>query len=222
MKTLIYKSRLRTNLNLTQFTGSHYAGLPIQVNKGPFVLEYLERVHETIQRALTDYPRLLAIRFDLHYPYHQVLPDDAATSSVMQRFVDSLKAKIKHDRYRAGVNNMRVHDTVVRYVWVKEYGVEGRPHYHFLLLLNRDAYHTLGFFNSQHENLYSRIVSAWESALRLTWDEALGLVQIPKNPTYHVRNSNEFADLFFRVSYMCKVKTKRYGGWEHAFGCSRS
>lgn len=222
MQYTVNNPRLKANPNLTQFAGNNYAGLPIQANKGPFALEYLDGVYATIQRALADYPRLFAVRFDLHYPRNQALPAEAGSSVVIDRFVASLKAKIRHDRSRAAELNKRVHDTVVRYVWVKEYGAESRPHYHFLLLLNRDAYHTLGFFNSQNENLYSRIVSAWASALQLTWDEALGLVHIPDNPTYQVRDSVEFAALFYRVSYMCKVKTKRYGGWEHAFGCSRT
>lgn len=218
----IYNTRLKANSNLTQFSGSSYAGLPILADKGPFALEYLDSVYATIQRALADYPRLFAIRFDLHYSLNQGLPDDAHSSDVINRFVESLKAKIRHDRSRAAKYQQRVHNTVVRYVWVKEYGIKGRPHYHFLLLLNRDAYHTLGFFNSQHENLYSRIVSAWESALRLPWGEALGLVHIPENATYHVCDNDEFARLFNRVSYMCKVATKRYGNWERVFGCSRT
>ncbi len=90
-----------------------------------FALEYLNSVYATIQRALADYPRLFAIRFDLHYSLDQALPDDANSSDVINRFVESLKAKIRHDRSRAAKYHQRVHDTVVRYVWVKEYGVKG-------------------------------------------------------------------------------------------------
>lgn len=224
MNVPLNKPRSKANSNLTQFTGSHYSGLPIQVDKGPFFEQYLQQTLATIYRALSDYPRLLAIRFDLHYPQHQVLSEDARSSTVITRFVESLKAKVRHNRLMALENNKRVHDTVVRYVWVKEYGGEGRPHYHFLLLLNKDAFHTLGSFNSNNENLYLRILSAWASALNLSGDEVVGLVHVPESPIYylnHCESSNDLAALFYRASYLCKVDTKRYGGWEHAFGCSR-
>lgn len=225
MTILLNNSRLKANSNLTQYTGTHYAGLPILIGQGPFIEQYLQQTLTTLQRALVDYPRLLAVRFDLRYPHNQALPDYAYNSAVISRFVESLKAKIKHNRSQAAENNQRVHGTEVRYVWVREFGVEGRPHYHFLLLVNKDAFHTLGQFNSDSENLYARIVSAWASALRLMPCEASGLVHIPNNPTYRINSregSDVLADLFNRVSYMCKVDTKRYGGWEHAFGCSRN
>lgn len=221
MTNTVNNTRLKANPNLTQFAGNHYAGLPIQADKGPFALEYLDSTYATIQRALADYPRLFAVRFDLHYAFNQALPDDAFSSVVINRFVESLKAKVRHNRSSAMENTKRVHNTIVRYVWVKEYGVEGRPHYHFLLLLNRDAYHTLGFFNSKNENTFKRIVSAWASALSLPCDQARGLVHMADRGVYSVCTANDFAALFYRVSYMCKIKTKKYGDWEHAFGCSR-
>jgi hypothetical protein len=225
MTILLNNPRLKANSNLTQYTGTHYAGLPILIGQGPFIEQYLQQTLTTLQRALADYPRLLAVRFDLRYPHNLALPDYANSSVVMSRFVESLKAKITHNRSRAAEINQRVHDTVVRYVWVKEFGVEGRPHYHFLLLLNKDAFHALGQFNSDSENLYTRIVSAWASALRLKPSEAIGLVHIPKNSSYRINSredSDVLAELFNRVSYMCKVDTKRYGEWERAFGCSRN
>jgi hypothetical protein len=224
MTVLLNNPRLKANSNLTQYTGTHYAGLPILIGQGPFIEQYLQQTLATLQRALADYPRLLAVRFDLRYPHNQALADYAYSSAVISRFVESLKAKIKYNRSRAAEINQRVHDTVVRYVWVKEYGVEGRPHYHFLLLVNKDAFHTLGQFNSDFENLYTRIVSAWASALRLTPCEASGLVHIPNNAIYRINGregSDVLSDLFYRVSYLCKVDTKRYGEWGHAFGCSR-
>jgi hypothetical protein len=91
-------------------------------------------------------------------------------------------------------------------VWVRQIGQEGRPHYHFVLLLNKDAYHTVGRFHSGRENLYSRLQSARASALRISFEDADGLVHAPANPQYHLSHDDhvEMEDYFYRVSYLCR------------------
>lgn len=59
---------------------------------------------------------------------------------LMDRFVSSLKRKIKSARYRASKRSSvgRVHHSDVRYVWAKEYGRYGEwPHYHFVLFFKQ-------------------------------------------------------------------------------------
>lgn len=48
------------------------------------------------------------------------------------------------------------------------YGQQGKPHYHVAILLNRDAFCSLGHFQPGRDNLFNRLVSAWGSALGLT------------------------------------------------------
>lgn len=194
--------------------------------KGPFILEYLEMTHNTITKALECHPRLSAFRFDMRFPIDFNLNIDLE-NGIIQRFVDSLKAKIKYDREKSAQRYSRVHTTEVRYVWARECSSDGNPHphYHFLLLLNQDAYHSLGLINSDKKNMSSRIIEAWASAIGLSLDQARGLVYFPNNGIYRLNQKNGNAGispLFERVSYMCKVNTKRYGDGRHAFGCSRS
>ena len=210
--------------NLHTYNLSHFQGLPILIERGPFILEYLEKLYLTIKRALNQYPRLFAVRFDLRYLDSFFDSLDAHGSAVIERFVESLRAKIKHDRKRAAQRSARIHSTSIRYACGKEYGTEGKPHYHCLLLLNLDAYHTLGNFTSDQENLYCRIQSAWASALGINWNQSLGLVHIPDNPIYCVRRDNQYFildELFRRASYLCKIETKKLANQEHSFGCSR-
>lgn len=224
MNQSMNQKRVKENTNLWIHTDSEFKGLPVMADRGSLISEYLDRAYNTIQKALDHYPRVFAIRFDLRYPTDITLPGEQLTNQAIERFVASLKAKIKHNRTTALKLNERIHDTVVRYIWVREYSNNGKPHYHFLLLLNRDAFHTLGNFNSGNENMFRRIVSAWASALHLTYEQAKGLIHVPDNPVYHVTRNNEdssFSDLFYRVSYFCKVATKRYSDGEHSFGCSQ-
>lgn len=212
------------NRNQTIFSGSTYFGLPVMQIHGPFVTEYLEALRRTLYRTLNDHPRVCAIRFDLRFPRSYFASDEMTTNLVVTRFLESLKAKIAHDRECARQRDPHAHQTNVRYVWAREVGDDDRVHYHVALLLNGDAYFTLGKFESEKMNLSKRISSAWASALGMGEREASGLVNFPDRPLYRVLASDpaSVADFFHRASYLCKLKTKSYGFGHHGFGCSRT
>lgn len=211
------------NHNLTLHDGSAFKGLPIQREKGPFIREYLWRLYDTMWSALDQYSRVFAFRVDLRLPTSGMLPSYAFTNEVIGRFLESFKAKIKHNRRMAKRTNPYAHGCEVRYVWGRELGEEGRPHYHLVILLNRDAFHTLGRFTSERSNMFNRLEEAWASALRLSREAVVGLVHIPENPVYRLSRADEEgqADFFYRASYLCKAATKTYGDRQHGFGASR-
>jgi hypothetical protein len=211
------------NSNLTLHYDNTFGECPVMAEKGPFIREYLQTLHTTMLRALDDHPRTFAFRFDLRLPTDKPLPDDAYTNWVIYRFIESLKAKIWNDRATASQQYGRAHDTRVRYVWAREIGEGGRPHHHFLMLLNQDAYHRVGRFNSEQDNMFNRLQEAWASALELDVADVAGLVEIPKNGTFYLARGDEqaFAHAFHRASYFCKVATKQYGQGCHCFGSSR-
>lgn len=212
------------NTNLTLHTGSTYVGLSVQENKGPFIREYLNRLHQTMGRALAQYARVFAFRVDLRLPTGTELPDYAFTNEVIERFIESFKAKIKHNRSQARQLNKYAHNSRVRYVWARELGQHGKPHYHLAILLNRDAFTALGKFEAGRDNMFNRLEGAWASALGLPIEGVSGLVQIPTNPFYYLNRgeSETQAAFFHRASYLCKSATKVFGDGSHGFGCSRS
>ncbi|MFJ2681541.1 inovirus Gp2 family protein [Pseudomonas sivasensis] len=209
------------NSNLHLHHENSFQGLPVMTSYSPFIAEYLERLHETTQLALCAHRRVFAVRFDLRFPDHD-LPLES-DNTVISKFVDSLTVRIQSARERSKRLNGSAHQTQVRWCWVREIGREGRAHYHFVLLLNKDAYHTVGRFNSARENLYRRIQSAWASALEILVGEADGLVHIPVNAEYHLSQDDpaEMDRYFHRVSYLCKAATKMYGNRCRVFSCSR-
>ncbi len=211
------------NTNLTLHYENTYLGLAVQVDKAPFIQEYLSRLHQTISRSLSQYSRVFAFRFDLRLPTNIQLPDYAFTNEVVDRFIESFKAKIKHNRQMAKLVNKYAHDTTVRYVWAREQGQQGRPHHHFAILLNYDAFNALGKIESGRDNMFNRLEGAWASALGMSVEAIRGLVEIPDNPDYHLQR-NELAGqaaFFYRASYLCKAATKAFGDGSHAFGASR-
>ena len=217
-------ARHHQNTNLTLHAGSTYLGLAVQEAKGPFISEYLNRLHQTLGRALIQYSRVFAFRVDLRLPAQTQLPDYTFTNEVIERFIESFKAKIKHNRSQARKLNKHAHDSKVRYVWARELGQHGKPHYHLAILLNRDAFTALGKFEAGRGNMFNRLEGAWASALGLPIEAVSGLVEIPTNPFYYLNRgeSEGQAAFFYRASYLCKSATKVFGDGSHGFGCSRS
>lgn len=212
------------NSNLTLSYDNAYKGMCLQADKGPFVREYLDRLHLTVSRTLAQYPRVFAFRVDLRLPVGPQLPDYAFTNQVVERFIESFKAKIRHNRAKARLENKYAHDSSVRYVWAREQGQHGRPHHHFAILLNYDAFNALGKFESGRENMFNRLEEAWASALRLPVEAVRGLVEIPSNAAYNLNRADLAGQdkFFYRASYLCKAATKVFGDGSHGFGCSRS
>ncbi|MCV6407836.1 inovirus Gp2 family protein [Pseudomonas aeruginosa] len=183
----------------------------------------LATLKSTIDLALGQYPRLLAFKADLRLPAGIDLPEYAYTNDVIREFWGSFKAKIEHNRDMARKQNPYAHGCKVRYVWAREVGAKGRPHYHLLILLNRDAFYTVGRLQSENPNMISRLEEAWASALGLQLNQMSGLVEIPDNATYRVDrdDADALASLFHRASYLCKVATKSFGDGQHGFRGSR-
>ncbi|MCU1748598.1 inovirus Gp2 family protein [Pseudomonas sp. 6D_7.1_Bac1] len=211
------------NANLSLHYGNRYEAFPIQEDKGPFVSQYLSRLYQTLKSALGQYSRVFAFRIDLRLPAEIELPDSAYTNEVIGRFIESFKAKIKHNRHKARQLNAYVHDSNVRFVWAREQGQHGKPHHHLVILLNYDAFNALGKFEPGRDNMFNRLVEAWASALGLPVEAVSGLVEIPSNPYYHLHRDDSVgqAEFFYRASYLCKSATKAFGDGHHGFGASR-
>lgn len=209
-----------TNLNLHHH--STYRGFPVQTTRGPLIVEYLDRSMAVVNRTLQQYARVFAFRVDVRFPSGQCDSyfDD---NHVLERFFASFKAKIRHNRDKAREANPHAHESVVRYIWSREVGQHGVPHYHVVFLLNNDAFCTLGQYELGRANLFNRLHEAWASALGISVENAVGLVHFPDNPYYFLRREDpaSIANLFYRASYLCKSDTKQYGDGAHAFGTSR-
>jgi|SRR5471030_1909712 len=215
--------RHSSNSNLTLYFGTTYEGLPIMHTKGPFILEYLPVLHRTMSRAINQYREVFAFRFDCRLPAGYQPKLLSYQNEVIDRFIESFKAKIRHNRQKATQQQQYAHDSAVRYVWAREVGQRGRPHYHFAIFLNKDAFCALGRYAPGIDNMYNRLHEAWASALGLPLEDVWGLIEIPENACYYIRR-DEPATLeafFYRASYLCKSATKVYGDGGHGFGASR-
>lgn len=210
------------NNNLKLFFGEAYEGFDVLQQRGPLVEEYLSRALYVARLALLKHPRTFAFRVDLRFPSDWDFGDSSGNEP-LERFFASLKAKILHNRKLRAEESEHAHSTALSYIWCREIGEHGVPHYHLVILLNRDAFFKLGKFKLGRKNLFNLLVEAWASALGLLAKEAFGLVHIPENHAYKLTSDDRdtFNDFFYRVSYLCKAETKHFGDGVHSFGTSR-
>lgn len=203
---------------------NEFNGYPVNANY-TVNIDMLGRFISVLDQAIDAYGRLFVFRFDLRFPQNMMLTPELE-KRLIDRFISSFKAKVRHNRAMAKKLNPNTHDTVVRYVWVRELNKQGVPHYHFMIMLNRDAFNSLGSFNAEKGNLYTRLVEAWASALGIMVDEASGLVNITNGGAFHLlSNSQNFTEvknqIVHSLSYLAKDETKSIGDGRHRFGCSR-
>ncbi|AMF95117.1 inovirus Gp2 family protein [Vibrio fluvialis] len=221
--------RSRKNKNLKLTTKSTFLGRPIQTTHGPLCIDYLEKIHDTIERALDDYPRLMALRVDLKFPQLRERED---LGYLMTDFIRSLQSQIDHSGRKRKREGGRVHPCKVRSIWVKERSTSINDHYHLVLLFNKDRFNWLGKTLSHPENLGGFIVEAWARVVGVDYDEANGLVYFSKDKRKDSvvihrlnRHSSDFDDsfdeLFKHASYLAKEDTKHFGNRKRNFGCSR-
>ncbi|WP_417355039.1 MULTISPECIES: inovirus Gp2 family protein [Gammaproteobacteria] len=198
---------------------------------------YLNRIQYVLNAALSEYPRTLVIRFDLHLPV-QIDTDLLSERDmglrvartdhrVITRFIDALKARIKADLARRARDGKRVHSTSLRYVRVTEQGKADQQHFHIGILLNADSYY---FGHSSYQSdlgLAGMIREAWASALGLNINKCRSLLHFPNNCFYNInRNAvggvytEQYYAALYRLGYLAKFDTKvSILGWRN-FSCS--
>lgn len=217
--------RFTENTNLTVYVNNDYKGLPLLPNCYPYAEEYLERCYRVMRHALSRYPAVTAIRFDLHYPSDMPLPSDAMSNHVMSCFTQKLRERIRAEQYKAHRDGKRVHWTELDYVWVREIGDSQRPHYHVMIFLNHQAFMSLGNPDFENENVTMayRIRNAWAYALRIDYEKAKYLAHFTELSSHSIRldNQRSIHEAFKALSYLCKHHSKQYGLPGHSIGSSQ-
>ena len=207
------------NRNLRLHYGDTFHNLPVLASDDrPLVTNYLETMEQVIDQAMEDYSRVFVFRLDLRFPYDY---DQDVSNNTIRRFLDSFTAKLEASEQRRR-SSTRVQDNRVRYLWAREQVSSDYPHYHLAILLNGHAYRRVGSYMAEH-GLARAIKDAWGRALGL--DERgdhEGLVSYPRDSEFILTRDDERArrTCFSRLSYLCKVASKRYGDRSRNFGCS--
>ncbi|MDT4857169.1 Inovirus Gp2 [compost metagenome] len=205
-----------------------WCDLPVQWSSNGLNLVYLQRIHGLLRDCLALHPRWSVFRVDLRVPQGSILPPGAITD-----FIESMKSQLTHAQAAKSASGKRGYDPMLRYVWVREWNDASNPHYHVALLLNRDAYFSLGDYSQLQSDecnydamLAGRIFKAWGVALGLDWPVVMKGVYFPPRPvsplkTQHELFQQQYRAVFYRLSYFAKNESKVYGGGQRNFGMSQ-
>lgn len=193
---------------------------------------YLIRSLGVVYSMLDNHSRVFALRVDLRFAEDHLnsSPDlpicfQRLDSSAITRFMESLKSQLREDHRRSGYSG---EPYLPKYIWVKERVGQEHPHYHLVLLFNKDRYAFLGdYTNADASNMATRIQKSWCSALELSYPEYASLVNFPRNNRY-VFNSGStwegdenYNHFLIRLAYLCKKRSKYSIDGKRCFGCSQ-
>lgn len=203
------------NKELSLHYESQYRGLPINVTKGPVIVQYMEALMDTYQKQANDYARVFALRVDLYFPYGWSEQQRVACD-YFSRFMNSLNSQLDAFNARQRLAG-KGRTNRVRFCRVYEDGQDGRGlHIHAVLFFNGHAFHRVGDKSSPHENLFHRVCAAWASSLGLYPCQAIqdGLIEF--SDTEHVIDNSDpnveglRNDMFYHLFYICKAYSKRF------------
>lgn len=226
------RRRHADNTNLTYHHSGPWNGYDVQLQRGPLFIPYLERIHETMNRAIARQARTMAVRVDLMLPANGY----ARPGDWFGLFVQSLRAQVDADQARRKREGRRAPACRIDYIGVEEQVGDRQVHYHLCLFLNGEIYRGLGELPTgrgsggvsfdpdvpgdpraeQADSLAKKIVMAWGRALGLTMGQAVGLVHFPDAGVYWIKRGSVLSDsqtagLFNRLSYLAKAESKHFG-----------
>lgn len=197
---------------------------------------HINRIHETLQSSLREYPRTFILNIILRFPdanYESYKTDH----QLITRFIESLKSQIKFTQKRKVKQGTRVHLSKVRYVWAREFGEEkGKKHYHVALMLNNDAWCSAGTYypiEGQYVHcLGLMIMEAWVRTLNLHAQQEYQKKYYPliefvlegdfRLNTYEKNFLWDYETIMRRLSYLAKRFSKDNSDEHRNFGCSQS
>lgn len=131
---------------------------------------------------------------------------------VITRALDSLKSQLRAEHLRSGRSG---EPALPAYIWARERDTGIHPHYHLVLLFDREVYAYLGnYTESDADNMATRIQKAWCSAIGLDYPDYASRVHFPKNHSAWftrydaITISPDYYDFLLRVAYLAKCNTK--------------
>ncbi|MBB3189206.1 YagK/YfjJ domain-containing protein [Halomonas cerina] len=202
----------------------------MQVDDGPLIENYLASALSTLQYCVEQQHLTFVVRFDLRFPAAMPRLSMHDNNEVLTRFFRHLRYELD----RAGTK----YTTKLRYIWAREQETSDKPHYHVMLLLNKNAVDRIGnkqpdeFGCYTRENLYHRASRSWLKAMGFDGDDPRfgQLVNVSRHPdtgnywsaVIHRDDYFTMDDAMYMASYLCKAYTKPFGQGVRVFDTSRN
>ncbi|TFH87454.1 inovirus Gp2 family protein [Billgrantia azerbaijanica] len=196
---------------------------------GPLVVNYLERSLQTLDAVTRINSTTFAFRVDLRFPGEMSRLPMHETNDVLARFFSFFRYELKRSQAK--------YTTQLHYLWAREQVNSDKPHYHLMILLNKNAYDSLGSFAPDgsgiysRNNLYHRMMRSWLKAMGFAQDDPRfhQLIHVSEDPVtkepwscaLHRDDWIAMNEAVFMVSYLCKAYSKPFAQVGHVFDGSR-
>lgn len=218
------------NDKLRLYREDTYKGYFVRQHRdGPLIENYLESALSTLQHCVQQQTLTFAVRLDLHFP-------DAMPYLPMHANNEVLTCFFRHLRYELDRVGLKYPHNL-RYIWAREQVTSDKPHYHVMLLLNKNAIDCIGNKYPDDEgsytrqNLYHRSLRAWLKAMGFDGDDPRfgQLINVSKHPitkqywsaVLHRDDFMAMDEAMYMASYLCKAYTKPFGQGVRVFDTSR-
>ncbi|WP_442488839.1 YagK/YfjJ domain-containing protein [Halomonas litopenaei] len=209
-----------------------YQGFDVQqkIYKGklyPLIENYLDPTINEILSATRNRPRTFIFRADLKFPEFMAPCAMHDNNKVLTQFIRFFKYEIKKASapYRMSL----------QYIWAREQETSEKPHYHLVIMLNKDVFDSLGcqspdeYGSYTRDNLFHRMMRSWLKAMGFHHEAPLGqLISLGENPvtkqvwTSVLSEHDWYAinEAVYIASYLCKAYTKPFAQGIRLFGTS--
>ncbi|EHH2421248.1 inovirus Gp2 family protein [Vibrio parahaemolyticus] len=205
-----------------------FKGINLITREKELIESRVSKIYEVLTHAIECFPRTFAFRVDLRFPHSYKFDE---SFPYMTKFFASLESQITEELKRRKKRQVSVSQENMRYIWCKEIDKSEKPHYHLVILLNKDNFKSLGDFKRviiaerKCKHLYQMLLCAWSRVLGISLEDAHKSVYIPDNAAYQVRSSlgedismnHDFVSLFNRCIYLSKARTQAKG-FSRTFG----
>lgn len=190
---------------------STYNGFKVNADKDKGYGLYpviLKRIHDQLSILQEYHSRITIVRIDLHFPWgHKT--NNKLENQLISRFIKLCKADLGSSSW--GQHKRFIHG------WVKEVGEVEKSHYHLFF-----GFQTL-------QRLLGKIsgdgcTGMWKLFEDRWYELTGGTVHFVKNPHFLKRDEKQkFADCFYHLSYLAKIRDKHFGTGEtyRRFGFSK-
>ncbi|MCP1319799.1 inovirus-type Gp2 protein [Halomonas sp. 707B3] len=218
------------NDKLRFYWGETYQKYDISFKPGiPQIENYLASAWRTLHHCVDQQHLTFAVRMDLHFP-------EAMSRSPLHDNNEVLTRFFRHLRYELDRVNLKYPHNL-RYIWAREQAHSDKPHYHLMLLLNKNAVDSIGYTGPSddgsysRDNLFHRVYRAWLKAIGfsgddLRWGQIVHVSEHPATGRYwsgvlHRDDYMAMNDAMYMASYLCKAYTKPFCQGIKVFDCSR-
>jgi hypothetical protein len=205
--------------NIIQNT--HYQGIPLATEHGPFLEIRLADSLTTIENIMNKSRRIIVFCMEVLVPVSCGMGSSLYDDPVPQ-FVAKLQKQARWKHTQLHGQKTRLHVPIIDGIWQEVMTPQGRTGYRIMLLLNREAYDEQSIGFDAANTLQYRARMAWAKVNQIPTNQSGAYIRFPNRGLLITDNSTEgFCQVFAKASTLCTEPAQLPGGRYLGFGSTQ-